>query len=143
MEELTSTHLREQASVLFQQKNSALEQLINTKQLTKETRNKQDAGNAILGFILHAAFSASLHEMAVVFEKFKLPIDSEGYPPATPYLTLSRLMRFHTTEASVLEAVKKDFTPKQLALFRYYLYAINVRLEPKYAFIAPKERNEQ
>jgi hypothetical protein len=143
LEALTSTHLREQASVLFQQKNSALEQLINTKQLTKEAHPKQDAGNAILAFIIHAAFSASLHEMAVVFEKLKLPLDSEGYPPASPYLTLSTLMRFHATEASVLEAVKKDFTPKQLALFRYYLYAINVRLEPKYAFLASKERDEQ
>lgn len=130
--QLNPTHWREQASVLLQQKNSELEQV------TKEAHPKHDSGNAILSFILHAAFSTSHKDLALVFEKLKLPLDSEGYPPASPYLTLSTLMRFHATEASVLEAVKKDFTPKQLALFRYYLYAINVRLEPKYAFLAPK-----
>jgi hypothetical protein len=143
LKELSPYHWREQASVLLQQKNSGLEQLINTEQLTKEAHPKQDAGNAILAFILHAAFSASRKDLAIVFEKLELPLDSEGYPPASPYLTLSTLIRFHTTEASVLEVVKRDFTAKQLALFRYYLYAINIRLELKYAFLASKERDEQ
>ena len=134
--QLNPTYWREQASVLLQQKNSALEQL------TKEAHPKQDAGNAILAFILHAAFSASRKDLAVVFEKLELPLDCEGYPPASPYLTLSTLIRFHTTEASVLEAMKKDFSPKQLALFRYYLYAINVQLEPKYAFLARQESDD-
>ncbi|MEG5061819.1 hypothetical protein QUB60_29135 [Microcoleus sp. A2-C5] len=136
--ELDPTHWRKRASVLLQKVNSPLEQLVNTTPRTNEADPEPDAGQAMLAFVLHATFSASRQEMAIVFEKLELPLDSEGYPPASSYLTLSTLMRFHATEASVLEAVKKDFTPKQLALFRYYLYAINVRLEPKYAFLAPK-----
>jgi hypothetical protein len=129
---LNPTDWQEQANILLHQESSTLKQLI------KEAEPKQDEENAILAFILHAAFSVSRKEMAPVFEKLKLPIDSQGYPPASSYLTVSTLIQFHTTEASVLEAVKQDFTPKQLTLFRYYLYAINVRLKPKYAFLAPK-----
>ncbi len=127
---LNPTHWWEQANILLHQESSTLKQLI------KEAETKQDEENAILAFILHVAFSVSRKEMAPVFEKLKLPMDSEGYPPASSYLTFSTLIQLHNTEASVLEAVKQDFTPKQLTLFRYYLYAINVRLKPKYAFLA-------
>ncbi len=129
---LNPTYWWKQASILLQQKNSALEQLVT------EAHSPQDEGNAILAFLLHAAFSVSRQEVAVVFEKLELPLDSEGYPPVSPYLTFSTLIKYYTSEASVLEAVKKDFSPKQLALFRYYLYAINIKLQPKYTFLAGK-----
>ena len=131
---LNPIHWWEQANVLLHQESSQLKQLI------EEPEAKQDEGNAILACILHAAFSVNRKEMAPVFEKLQLPIDSEGYAPASSYLTVSTLIQFHTTEASVLEAVKQDFTPKQLTLFRYYLYAINVQIKPKYAFLAPQGR---
>ncbi|MFB2980707.1 hypothetical protein [Microseira sp. BLCC-F43] len=131
---LNPIYWQEQANVLLHQESSTLKQLI------KEADLKQDEGNAILACILHAAFSVNRKEMAPVFEKLKLPIDSEGYPPASSYLTVSTLIKFHRTEAAVLEVVKQDFTPKQLTLFRYYLYAINVQIKPKYAFLAPQGR---
>ena len=74
--------------------------------------------------------------MVPVFEKLKLPIDFEGYPPASSYLTVSKLIKFYTTEASVFELVQQEFSLKQLTLLRYYIYAIDVRLDPKYAFLA-------
>jgi hypothetical protein len=127
---LNPIYWQEQANILLHQESSKLKQLI------KETEPKQDEDNAILAFILHGAFSVSRQEMSSVFETLKLPIDSEGYPPESSYLTVSKLLQFHTTETTLLEVVKQNFTPKQLTLFRYYLYAINVRLKPKYAFLA-------
>lgn len=127
---------RKQAIVWWQQNSLATELVIKTGQLTRETHSQQDAGVAILAFLLHVAFSANRQEMGVVFKKLGLPLDAEGYPPASPYLTLSTLIRSHTTEAGALEAVKQGFAPKLLALFRYYLYALNIRLDPKYTFLS-------
>lgn len=129
--ELNPINWSEQASVVLQQPNSKLEELI-------ESSHPKDGGNAILAFILHAGFSVSRQEMEGVFDSFELPLDSKGYPPASPFRTLSTLINYYTSEASVLEAIKKDFSPKQLALFRYYLYALNIQLQPKYAFLAVK-----
>jgi len=127
---LNPIYWQEEANVLLHQESSILKQLI------KETEPKQDEENAILAFILHGIFAINRQEMSSVFETLKLPIDSEGYPPASSYLTVSTLLQSHTTETSVFEFVKRKFTPKQLTLFRYYLYAINVRLKPEYAFLA-------
>ena len=69
---LNPIHWWEQANVLLHQESSQLKQLI------EEPEAKQDEGNAILACILHAAFSVNRKEMAPVFEKLQLPIDSEG-----------------------------------------------------------------
>jgi hypothetical protein len=127
---LNPINWQEQAYTLLHQESSKLKQLI------KETESNQDDGNAILAFIFHAAFSANRQEMIPVFEKLKLPVDSEGYPHESSYLTVSKLIKFHTSEASVFEVVQQEFSLKQLTLLRYYLYAIDVRLDPKYAFLA-------
>ncbi len=127
---LNPINWQEQAYTLLHQESSKLKQLI------KETESNQDDGNAILAFIFHAAFSANRQEMIPVFEKLKLPVDSEGYPHESSYLTVSKLIKFHTSETSVFEVVQQEFSLKQLTLLRYYLYAIDVRLDPKYAFLA-------
>ena len=127
---LTPIYWQEKAHILLHQESSKLQQLI------KQTELKQDEGNAILAFIFHTVFSANRQEMIPVFEKLKLPVDSEGYPPASSYLTVSTLIKFHTSETSVFEVVQQEFSLKQLTLLRYYLYAIDVRLDPKYAFLA-------
>jgi hypothetical protein len=137
LRELNPSYWRKQASVLLKAGNSALEQLLHSAPLIKEAHSGHDAEQAVLACLLHAAFSASRQEMASVFEKFELPLDSDGFPPASPFLTLSTLMRFYDTE---LEAVGRSFALKQLVLFRYYLYAINVQLKPQYAFLAANER---
>jgi hypothetical protein len=127
---LNPIYWQEQANILLHQESSKLKQLI------KETEPKQDEDNAILAFIFHTAFSANRQEMIPVFEKLKLPVDSEGYPPASSYLTVSKLLQFHSSETSVLEVVQQEFSLRQLTLLRYYLYAIDIRLDPKYAFIS-------
>ena len=128
--QLNPIHWREKAYTLLHQDSSKLKELI------KETDLKQDEGNAILAFIFHTVFSVNRQEMIPVFETLKLPIDSEGYPPSSSYLTVSTLIQSHTNESSVLKPVQKKFNFKQLILFRYYLYAIDVRLDPKYSFLS-------
>lgn len=122
----------DKADKLLNQENSRLRELIEEKDL------QLDEGNAILAFIFHAIFSLNRQEMIPVFEKFQLPIDSQDYPPESSYLTFSKLTQFYTNETSLLGAIEKEFTLKQLALFRYYLYAINIQLEQNYSFLAEK-----
>lgn len=118
----------------------AQELLTQTDRLARETERGAFVANVILGCLLHAAFSVNRRDMAGIFEKFQLPIDAEGFPPVSPYRTLSTLLRFHTTEAAALEVVKKEFSSKQFTLFRYYLYALDIRLDPEYAFLARKSQ---
>lgn len=91
--------------------------------------------NAILALILHTAFALARREMMPVFQKFGLPLDADGYPPASPYLVVSTLLQFHLDEAALLASVEREFSPLQVSLFRYYLLALNVRLRPEYAFL--------
>jgi hypothetical protein len=127
---LNPIYWQEQAYALLHQESSKLKQLI------KETELDQDDGNAILAFILHTVFSVNRQEMIPVFEKLKLPVDPEGYPPPSSYLTVSKLIKFYTSETSVFEVVQQEFSLKQVTLLHYYFYAIDVRLDPKYAFLA-------
>ncbi len=129
---LNPIYWQEQAYALLSQESSKLKQLI------QKTELNQDHGNAILAFILHAVFSANRQEMIPVFEKLELPVDQEGYPPASSYLTVSKLIKFYTREASVFEVIQQECSLKQLTLLRYYFYAIDVRLDPKYAFLAQR-----
>jgi hypothetical protein len=93
-------------------------------------------GDAVLSFLLHAAFAVSRHEMAELFEWYDLPVDGDGFPPASPFRALSTLLQCHDTESSLLADAEKRFCSRQVALLRYYLYAIDVRLEPKHSFLA-------
>jgi hypothetical protein len=127
---LTPIYWQEKAHILLHQESSKLQQLIG------QTELKQDEGNAILAFIFHTVFSVNRQEMIPIFEKLKLPVDSEGYPPVSSYLTFSTLIKSHTSETSVFEVVQQEFSLKHLTLLRYYLYAIDIRLDPKYAFLA-------
>lgn len=127
---LNPIHWQEQAYALLQQENSKLKEFIN------KTDISQGDENAILAFIFHTAFSTNRQEMIPVFEKLKLPVDSEGYPPSSPYLAVSKLIKFHTSEASVFEIIHQEFSLKQLTLLRYYIYATDIRLDPKYTFLA-------
>jgi hypothetical protein len=127
---LNPIHWQEQAYALLQQENSKLKEFIN------KTDISQGDENAILAFIFHTAFSTNRQEMIPVFEKLKLPVDPEGYPPSSPYLAVSKLIKFHTSEASVFEIIHQEFSLKQLTLLRYYIYATDIRLDPKYTFLA-------
>ena len=127
---LNPIHWQEQAYALLQQENSKLKEFIN------KTDISQGDENAILAFIFHTAFSTNRQEMIPVFEKLKLPVDPEGYPPSSPYLAVSKLIKFYTSEASVFEIIHQEFSLKQLTLLRYYIYATDIRFDPKYTFLA-------
>lgn len=129
-------HRRQQAIAYLHLKNSEIESLINSSHHIENAFMDHHEENQILPFLLHAAFTVNRFEMAPVSEMFKLPIDSDGYPPASPFLTFSILIRFLSMNTSFLKIMKKDFSSKQTALFYYYLYAINIRLKPQYAFLA-------
>ena len=129
LRELNPVYWTEQAHALVQQSSTALKSLI------KQSCSKQDAGNAILALILHAAFSVNRQEMQIVFERLELSLDLKKYPPISPYLTLSTLIKSYQTETSVFESIKQNFSPKQLGLLRYYLYSINIQLRPEYTFL--------
>ncbi len=144
MGEMSPIHFRKQASMFLRRANnvilrnegSARGLLAITDRLARETERGPMVGNVIFATLLHAAFSANRQEMKNVFEKFGLPLDAEGFPPASPYLNLATLLKYYPTEMAALDDVKKEFSAKQFALFRYYLYALDIRLEPEYAFLA-------
>jgi hypothetical protein len=127
---LNPIHWQEQAYTLVHEEISQLKQLIKPIELN------QDEGNAILAFLFHIIFSANRQEMIPVFEKLKLPVNSEGYPPESSYLTVSTLIKSYTSENLLFEAVKPLFSIKQMILLCYYFYAIDVRLCPEYIFLS-------
>ncbi len=119
----------EQAEALLQQGSSRLKEFI------QQTEFKQE-DNATLAFLFHAAFVVHRHILIPVVEKLRLPVDCEGYPPVSPYLAVSILLKSFTSESSVFEAMQQEFSPQQVVLLRYYFYATDLRLDPKLAFLA-------
>ena len=89
----------------------------------------------MLAAMLHGAFALARHEMVPLFQKWNLPLDADGYPPVSAYLVVSTLLQFYDDEAALLAGVESEFGPRQTALFRYYLAALNVRLRPEYGFL--------
>jgi hypothetical protein len=120
---------RSEAQALLARGSSALLQLVATPEPLSGHHN------AMLGLILHAAFAQQRQQLAPMWQQLGLPLDDAGYPPVSSFLVVSTLLQWFTDEAALLTSLARDFSAPQLALLRYYLVALNVRLKPEYRFL--------
>jgi hypothetical protein len=120
---------RQQACNLLNQGAWAVQQFI------KKTVN-QESENAILAFIFHAFFAIYHKQAQPIFQRLNLPIDSEGYPPESAFLTASTLLKRYSSESAVFESLGNEFSTQQITLLKYYFHALNISLKPTYSFLA-------
>jgi len=91
--------------------------------------------NAIVAALQHQAFQRAPPAHRAVLADFDLIDPETGAPFRSPFKALSRLLSRHTSEADLIEAARARSGPEATLILRYYLYALNLRLEPTLAFL--------
>ena len=126
---------------LLQKEENELKEFLDFSHSNEILTEQAAKNNAIIACLLASAFVIHKDEMQPLFEKLTLPLDDKGLPPLSPYRILALLISQYPNEKQLLDTVSKVYNARQLALLRYYLYALNIRLEPTLQFLALNSDN--
>ncbi|MCB9528219.1 MAG: hypothetical protein H6703_15665 [Myxococcales bacterium] len=100
-------------------------------------RRPPAVANAIVASLLHQACERAPATHRAVFAAFDLLDAETGAPLCSPFKALGRLLPHHASEADLIEAARARCGPAAAMVLRYYVYALNLRLEPKLTFLIP------
>jgi hypothetical protein len=96
----------------------------------------------MIAALVHQGFVRHHKSRNELFAGLDLLDENTGAPLCSPYLASVRLMPKFPEECALYTHVEERFGDWAVILLRYYVYALNLRLRPKLAFLASTPSNK-